>query len=160
MNRRGFTLIELLIYIVLFAITASALSSAYVSGLATDELARRTQVLVETRRNAGILIRETVRSAGAVTVPANGSGNILTVDGQGVDDGPVTFSWSDGALFMQTATTPATAVTPSDVTVTEFTVTRVSGSPPGVSVRLVLEAQGGNAVLTEETEFIVTLRYE
>lgn len=159
-HRRGFTLVELLIYIALFAITASALSSVYVSSLATDQLARHEQNLIETRRNAGITLRETIQSANVITTPASGSSGVLTVDGPGVQNGPVTFSLTGGTLYMETAAVPATALTSPDVTVSEFAVTRLPGTPPGVRVRLVLTTVSGTATLSEESEFIVTLRYE
>ncbi len=160
MNRRGFTLVEILLYVALFAITMSALSSVYISSLSTDLLAKRAQDLIETQRHAGIRLRETVQSANQITVPASGTADTLTVDGPGIADGPVTFSVIAGRLYMETAAIPATAITPADLTVAAFTATRLGGSPPGVEIVLTITAESGTTTLTETSDFIVTLRYE
>lgn len=160
MNRRGFTLVEILLYAALFAITVSALSSVYISSLSTDLLARREQDLVETQRHAGIRLRETIQAAGAITVPASGSSSSLTVQGSGIDGSPVTFSVVSGRLYAESATVPATAITPADITVTAFTATRLGGSPPGVEIILTMTATSGTTTLTETSDFTVILRYE
>lgn len=160
MTRRGFTLVEILLYVALFAITMSALSSVYISSLSTDLLAKRKQDLVETQRHAGIRLRETIQSANVITVPASGSASSLTVEGAGIDGSPVTFSVVSGRLYVETATVPATAVTPADITVAAFTATRLGGSPPGVEIVLTMTAESGTTTLTEISDFIVTLRYE
>lgn len=160
MSRRGFTLVEILLYVALFAITVSALSSVYISSLSTDLLAKREQDLIETQRHAGIRLRETIQSASVITIPTSGSASTLTVEGAGIDGSPVTFSVVSGRLYVETATVPATAITPADITVTSFTATRLGGSPPGVEIVLTMTAMSGTTTLTETSDFIVTLRYE
>lgn len=158
--RRGFTLVEILLYVALFAITVSALSSVYVSSLSTDSLTRRVQELVEAQRSAGTRLREAVQSAGSVTSPANGTSQTLTLAGGGIADGPVTFSVVSGQLTLDTASTAATAITPADVRVDVFTATRLPGSPAGVEITLTLSATSGANVLVETSTFIVIPRYE
>lgn len=153
-------MVEMLLYVALFAITASALSSVYASSLATDQLAKRTQDLVETRRRTETVIQETLRSAGTVSEPAAGTGTILTVDGQGLADGPVSFYVTDGILRVDTASGEPQPLTPPDIAVEGFSVTRAAGSPPGVGVTFTLSATSGSNVLSQTSNFLVTLRYE
>ena len=157
---RGFTLLEVVIYVALLAIGLSALVFVQLSGLQTHSLVQNELELLEIRRLAELTIRGYAERALAVTTPASGSANQLVLGMPDPAESPVTFALAGNRLTLQIGTGTATPITPPNVRVTDFTVTRLSGSPPSIAVSLSYEADAAKATIPTSSSFTLTLRYE
>ncbi len=157
---KGFTLIEILLYTLLLAIGLAALTFIHLASLETHSLVSVEQELLETRRLTELAIQTRVAEATGVTTPASGSANQLMITSQIPSESPTTFSLLNQRLQMQLGVNPVVTITPSDVRVTNFTVTRLSGSPPSLAITITYEADAAKATVNTSSSFTITLRYE
>jgi|GEM_PF-2171730 len=160
MKPRGFTLVEVLIYVALAAGTLVALFLVYTASLETNAYIEAQRLLLDTERPIELQIRSRLQEAPSVTQPATGSSTSLVIESETAADNPATFSLSNGQLWMQLGTQAPVALTPTTITVTDFSATRSSGTPPAILVELTLETQTTRALIARTFSFFVTLRYD
>ncbi len=160
MNRRGFTLVETLIYVALFASSIAVLSSVFVSSLRTDRMTEQQHELLQARRLVEVRLRETIEQAASVSSPSSGTTTSLAVAGAAFANGTQTFTVTDGILYYQDGSAAAVPITPSSLTVSAFTATRIATSPPGVQVSFTISSNDQEVSQTFDSSFSAFLRYE
>lgn len=156
----GFTLIEVIIYVALLGIGLTALVYVYIAGIETQSLVKTEQKLLDVRRVVELTLRSRLEESQSVTTPASGTSNQLVITSPTASESPVTFAISGTILTMQLGSDQPINLTSSDVRVTTFTVTRLSGSPHAVEIDIVFEADAAKATVTSTSTFTSTLRYE
>lgn len=160
-DRNGFTLIETVLYTAFLAMGMVVLVTVFVAGLRTRSLIVAEQHLLESQRVAEILIRERLREATAVLTPASGTSTSLVVNSPVAGEDPVTFQVTNGVLTMTLGSGSAIPITGSGVRVTDFSITRLNGSPPSLTIEISYEADSASgATPSISSAFSYTLRYE
>lgn len=159
MIRRGFTLIETIIYVALLAGVVAAMVALFTSGLETQGLVAAQSRMANAQRLVELTMQKRLAEAPAVTVPASGSGSVLTVTSPTPAESPVSFTLSGTTLMMQLGAGAAAALTPSYVRVTAFTVTRLSGTPASVRVVASFATDAPRTTITATSTFTVTLPF-
>lgn len=159
-TQAGFTLVETIIYIGLLALALTSLMMIYVSGLQTNEIVSEEQAVSDDRRIAELQIRQRLESASTITTPASGTSSQLVFDSPTASESPVTISVVNEQLMMQLGSNPAVAITPSEIRVTSFQVTRLNGSPASVQISIVYASDTSEATITQTSSWTTTLRYE
>ncbi len=158
--RRGFTLIETLIYVAILAMATLALLAMFRAGAESDVIVQAQTSLLDAERAAQELIQDRITEATGLTAPASGSGNVLTLTSPVAGESPVTFTLTNGQITMQLGAGAAAAITPPNVRVTSFTVTRLAGTPPGVRVSFETETDAGTLLIPGSVTFTSLLRYD
>ena len=160
-SSRGFTLIETLVYMALSAAGMLVLVSMLISGLNTRSLIYSQQRLVENQQFNELTLLKRLGEATTVTTPAGGEANQLVIDSGVSGENPVTFQVTNQVLTMTLGDQAPIALTSSDVAVTDFTVTRLSGTPPSIAIEITYAADtASGARPTVTTSLTYTLRYE
>jgi murein DD-endopeptidase MepM/ murein hydrolase activator NlpD len=156
----AFTLIEVVISIGLLASAMAALAFTVSAVLQARSLAAAQWRLEQAQRVVEWTVRQRLEESNEVLVPQSGSGEILSIASPNPTEDPVQFSVSDNVLLIQTGSSAAVPLTPSNVRMTTFTAERLDGSPPSIRITLRLETTTLNAVAARESVISVTLHYE
>ena len=160
-SSRGFTLIETLLYMALSVTGLAVLTSVLISSLNTRSLIYAQQRLVENQQLNELTLLKRLGEATTITTPASGSASQLVINSPTIAESPVTFQVTNSVLTMKLGSASPIALTSTDVRVTGFTVTRLSGSPPSMSIDITYAADtASGATPTATTSFTYTLRYE
>ncbi len=158
--RRGFTLIEVLIYVAILGIAFISLMTMFNAGAQSGVIVEAQNRLLDAERTAQAILQARISTATSVTTPASGSGSTLVLASPVAAENPVTFALSGGQITMKLGAGAAAPITPADMRVTSFTVTRLSGSPAGVRVSLVTETDAGTLLIPGSVTFTTLLRYD
>lgn len=131
-QQKGFSLIETLIYVVIFTMFVSALTS-FTGTMNSARLHTQTQLEVGYQGSQAIrTITHTIRNANTIDSPAMSiSSPSLTV--VSILTGTTTFSETDGVLYITENANPPIALTNNQVEVTDLVFSNFSTtSTPGV----------------------------
>jgi hypothetical protein len=161
LDQKGFTLFETTIFVTLSAMVLVESLLLFNSVMRTNSLIRGKDRLRQSAALVEAYIAERLAEADAVTAPASGSGSTLTMSSPDAADDPVSFTVSNGAMQLTLGAAAAVDLTPSYVTITDFTATRLTGSPPAVRLSIGYETDlSPTRSISSTSEFTVTLRYE
>lgn len=160
-NTKGFTLFETIITIALSAGILTTSAMLFHSTLTAEARVRGQQRLAD----SVFLIEQTIQSilisGSNVTEPASGTSNTLAVATEDSSTDPTQFSLSNDALMITEGSNASQSLTPETVTITDFSVTRLDGTPASVSISVTLETAAGlNTTLSKTASWTTTLRYD
>lgn len=159
MLRRGFSLLETIIYVAILAGSVVTLSSMFIASLQTQSLVEAQHRLLDAQRATEIAIQARLSEAQTVTTPVTGSESTLVISSPTAGQDPVTFALSGTTLTMKLGAGTAAPITPPDIRVTAFSVTRLSGTPASVRVSITYATGTAKATITTSSVFTITLRY-
>jgi type II secretory pathway pseudopilin PulG len=157
---KGFLLIETLVYTALLAIITSVFALIYVSGMDTRSLNEGEQRVLQTSQFVERTILQRLEEASTVNAPTTGESDTLSIDAPIGAEDPVVFSVADETLYMTLGVNAPVALT-ADLTVEEFIVTRLGGSPASLQIEITYQAttsSGATPTLTSTIPY--TFRYE
>ncbi len=158
-DRKGFTLLETIIAIALSAGVLTTAAMLFHSTLSTEARVRGHQRLTD----ATFLVEQTILdrliSANGISVPASGSSETLTFSTTDSATNPTIFSLSNGILTIQEGSSASEPLTPSTVTMTDFTITRITGDPASITISTTIETQIGSKTISSDASWTSTLKY-
>lgn len=158
---RGFSLIETIIFTAIASITVAVAGQIFISGLNTQSLINAEQTLITNARFIETSIFSRLTNSNTILQPTSGSASVLEFESVNSAENPVFFSITGDDLFMTLAGSEVVQLNTNDVSVTEFSVTRLSGSPATVQIDFTLEmGTTSGATPTLEKSHTFTLRYE
>lgn len=156
---RGFSLIEVLIYVALIATGFVAAAFVVQAGFQARSVALAQVRLFDAERVVDWTLSDRLEESDNVLTPASGTDTTLQITSPTADEDPVTFTVSGESLTMQLGTGTPGALTPDQVRVTNFSATRLSGSPASVIITVTLETDAISTVISRTSTITYTLRY-
>ena len=157
----GFSLIETVIYIALLAISLTALVYVFTSSLRTYAILSTQATLHQNRQVIERIFLRTLQQSTTVTTPASGSSSTLTLAMPTASQNPTIFTVADQILTIKQGTEAATAISTNSLQITGFTVTRLTASPPALTISLDYEIEPLPGILVPSSStFTYVYRYE
>jgi len=137
MSPRGFTLIETLIYVAIFGILVTALTS-FASALITTRIANQLVFEVNDQGSQAIkILTQTLRNAKQVNSPTIGNTAAnLSIVTESPATSPTVFSASGGVLYITEGSDSSVALTNKNVTVSNLLFSNVSHATTPNSIKV------------------------
>ncbi len=158
-DRKGFTLLETIIAIALSASVLTTAAMLFHSTLSTEGRVRGHQRLADATFLVEQTMSDRITSANGISEPASGSSETLTISTTDNATNPTTFTVTNGALTIQEGSSASEPLTPNTVTVTDFTITRITGDPASITISTTMETQVGSETINSDASWTSTLRY-
>ena len=157
--RKGTTLVEILIFTAVGSLLLFSISSVYISGLRARTLVDAQQRLLYADEFVMAILQSWIVSSSDIASPTTGTTNNLSITA--LDGSSRTLQLSGTDLTYTTSLPDSGTLNPVGVRITQFDVTRVTGSPDTVRVEMTYEVDTSTQrVLEHETVYTLTTSYD
>ena len=124
-NRKGFTLLELLIYVTIFSIISVVLVNVFISLSRADGQSSAKSEVDSAIRFSNELLRQDIKNASIISVPASGSSSTLTLTRNAVT---IVYDISNGILRRKEGNNNPVNLTDASIIVSTPTFARIENT--------------------------------